>query len=179
VEFYTPSWEDIEIEVLNLGKRILENNFRPSVIIAILTGGVIPGKLLLDILGVEKMRYVEIKFYKGIGETNRRPVIKAIYAENIENEEVLIVDAVSDTGETLEAVVNVMSMYRPRRIRTSTIFVKPWSKKIPDYYSKVVDKWIVFPWDKWELFRERQDIPLNEMLKRKYLEGIMPYLRRT
>ncbi|EHP70646.1 MAG: phosphoribosyltransferase [Metallosphaera yellowstonensis] len=161
VDFLIPSWEEIEDRVFQIVEKMTKDGFFPDAIIAVLTGGAIPAKLLSDILDTKNIKYVDIKFYKGVGTTENRPVIKAIYINDLENKNVLIVDDVSDTGETLEAVSNVVSMFSPKTIRTAALYVKPWSRKIPDYYGEQVGKWIVFPWDKWDVVRSNPEVPVS------------------
>ncbi|BCU69525.1 phosphoribosyltransferase [Stygiolobus caldivivus] len=176
VEYYIPKWEEIEEGILNMTERMLSEDFIPDVIVAILTGGVIPAKLMSDVLGIKNMRYIDVKFYKGVGNRESKPIVRAVYVDNIENKKVLVIDDVSDTGETLDFVGNVIAMFNPSLVRTATIFVKPWSRKYPDYYYKVVDKWIIFPWDKWEVVRENTEAPVDK--KERFLE-ILKRLRKT
>ena len=35
-------------------------------------------------------------------------------------------------------------------IKTATLFLKPTSKFIPNYYIEETDKWVVFPWERKE-----------------------------
>lgn len=168
VEYYIPTWDEIEEDVFQIAEKIANDKFVPDVIIAILTGGVIPAKLFSDIFGIKTLRYIEIKFYRGVNKTDNKPVVKAVYVNDVENKKILIVDDVADSGETLEAVTNVITMFNPSLIRTATIYVKPWSRKYPDYYSKIIDKWIIFPWDKWDVVRENKDAPVKN--KERFLE---------
>ncbi|MEM0193454.1 MAG: phosphoribosyltransferase [Metallosphaera sp.] len=168
VEFYNPTWDDIEEQIFRIAKEMAKDNFLPDAIVAILTGGVIPAKLFADILNMKNIKYIDIKFYRDVGKTESKPVIKAVYVNDLDNKKVLVVDDVSDTGETLEAVTNVVSMFSPKVIRTATLYVKPWSRKIPDYYGDKVGKWIIFPWDKWDVVRTNPDAPVAK--KEKYFE---------
>ncbi|MCI2414762.1 MAG: phosphoribosyltransferase [Candidatus Aramenus sp.] len=165
VEYYVPTWDEIEDDILNIAEKLAMDRFYPDVIVAILTGGVIPAKLFSDVLGVKNIKYIDIKFYRSVGKTESKPVIKAVYVNELDNKNVLVVDDVSDTGETLEAVSNVITMFNPAKVRTATIYVKPWSRKRPDYYSKEIDKWIIFPWDKWEVVRENREAPVKNKEK--------------
>ena len=174
-EYYVPKWEEIEEGILYIVEKMINENFIPDVLVAVLTGGVIPAKLISDAVGIKEIKYIDIKFYKGVEERGRKPVIKAVYVDGIENKKVLIVDDVVDTGETLDAVNNILTMYNPSIIRSAAIYVKPWSRKYPDYYYKMVDKWIIFPWDKWEVVREDIGAPVDK--KERYLE-ILNKLRK-
>jgi len=176
VEYYIPKWEEIEEGILTITERMLSDDFVPDVIVAILTGGVIPAKLMSDVLGIKSMRYIDVKLYKGVNSRENKPIVRAVYVDSLENKKVLVIDDVSDTGETLDFVGNVIAMFNPSLVRTATIFVKPWSRKYPDYYYKVVDKWIIFPWDKWEVVRENIEAPVDK--KERFLE-ILKKLRKN
>ncbi|ABP94812.1 MULTISPECIES: phosphoribosyltransferase [Metallosphaera] len=168
VEFFSPTWDDIEEQIFRIARKMATESFYPDVIVAILTGGVIPAKLFADILNMKNIKYIDIKFYRDVNQTDSKPVIRAVYVNDLENKKVLVVDDVSDTGETLEAVTNVISMFSPRLIRTATLYVKPWSRKIPDYFGEQVGKWIIFPWDKWDVVRSNPEAPVAK--KEKYFE---------
>jgi hypoxanthine phosphoribosyltransferase len=172
-KFYVPTWDDIEISVLEVGKSILIDRFMPDVLVAIATGGLIPAKLLSDLLNINSIREVEAKFYRSVGVTDSKPVIKSAHLDGIENRNVLIVDDVSDTGETLNAVVNLVSMFSPKVVKTSTLYVKPWARTIPDYYHRKVDGWIVFPWDKWAVVRENPSLYVTNADRFKQIEEMM------
>lgn len=163
-----PSWEDVDNDILELALKIRTAKFKPSVILAIVTGGVIPGKLLLDVLSVSKMRYIEVKFYRGVGQTDKRPVVKALYAEDLEGEDVLVVDDVSDTGETLTTTMKVAEMFGPANLKSATLYIKGHTNFVPDFFVKRVDEWIVFPWDKWETLRNSPSAPIDKSLRSKY-----------
>ncbi len=97
-----------------------------------------------------------------MGKTESRPVIRSVYTDSLEGKKVLVIDDVADTGETLEAVSNVITMFNPAKVMTATLYLKPWSKRVPDFYYKQIDKWIIFPWDKWDVVRENNDVPVNK-----------------
>ncbi|MEM2420182.1 MAG: phosphoribosyltransferase family protein, partial [Acidilobaceae archaeon] len=72
----------------------------------------------------------------------------------IYNKNTLIVDDVSDTGRTLQLALDYIRHYSPKEIKTVTLYVKPWTNLIPDYYAEITDKWLVFPWGTWEYKRQ-------------------------
>ncbi|AHC51265.1 phosphoribosyltransferase [Sulfolobus acidocaldarius SUSAZ] len=168
VEYYVPSWNEIEEGVLTIAEKMLDDNFVPDMIVSILTGGVIPAKLISDALGIKNLKYVDIRFYKGVKDRENKPIVRAIYVNDVEAKKVLVIDDVSDTGETLDFAGNIIAMFNPSVVRTATLFVKPWSRKYPDYYYKIIDKWIIFPWDKWEIVRENNEVEVEK--KERFLE---------
>ncbi|MEM0173052.1 MAG: phosphoribosyltransferase family protein, partial [Sulfolobaceae archaeon] len=121
VEFHIATWEEIEESIFEIASKMIEEDYLPDTIVAILTGGLIPAKLLSDLLDVKNIRYIEIKFYKGIRSTDTKPLLKGIYIDNLEKKKVLIVDDVADTGTTLEVVEQLVRFFNPSDVRTATL----------------------------------------------------------
>lgn len=62
--------------------------------------------------------------------------------KDIKDSEVLVVDDISDTGNTLWFLPNV------DKYNIITLFVKEGTKFLPDFYcNKEKTKWIKFPWE--------------------------------
>ncbi|MBE9391586.1 phosphoribosyltransferase [Fervidicoccus fontis] len=149
-KFLTLKWEDIENAVAAISEKIIESNFNPNVVVGILRGGWIPARIFADFLGIKNIGAIEIKFYKGIEEKMERPVITQPLVLDIRNKNVLLVDDVADSGKSLQTALSAINFYGPKNLKTVSLYVKPWSVIIPDYYYGETDKWIVFPWEKRE-----------------------------
>ncbi len=153
-KFQPISWREVEEGCAYIAENILRDRVKIDAIIGVLRGGWIPARLLSDYLGVHEMGALEIKFYKGVGETAEKPVVTQPLIIDVRDKNILIVDDVSDTGKTLNVAVNFLSLYGPRKILTATLYFKPWSMYRPDYYAYETDAWIIFPWDKAETVEE-------------------------
>lgn len=149
---YIP-WSKVVETTLKLGSSIHEK-FKPDIIVAIAKGGLIPARILSDMLGVDEIGYVEVKFYKSVGVTMEKPFIKTLAISTVSNRNVLIVDDVVDSGRTMQLVVNVLSSLGAKSVKTFALFIKPWSTFIPDYFDAVTESWIIFPWEVCEVLRE-------------------------
>ncbi|MEM0372962.1 MAG: phosphoribosyltransferase, partial [Sulfolobales archaeon] len=57
VEFHIATWEEIEESIFEIASKMIEEDYLPDTIVAILTGGLIPAKLLSDLLDVKNIRY--------------------------------------------------------------------------------------------------------------------------
>ncbi len=168
VDYYIPSWEEIEDGLLEIAYNLVKDDFIPDTLALVMTGGMIPAKLLSDLLNVKEFAYIDIRSYKVTSKGE--PVLRSVIASQLMNKKVLIVDDVSDTGETLELAERVVSLFKPKEVRLATIYIKPWTKKVPHYYYKSVGSWIVFPWDKWEVYRENKDLKLRNAEKYRLIE---------
>lgn len=154
VKFKPITWRDVENACVKIAEDLLHKGIRIDVIVGIMRGGWIPARLLSDYLGVDKMGALEVKFYKGIGETAEKPVVTQPLIIDIRDKSVLVVDDVADTGKTFNVAVNFLGHYGPRRILTASLYLKPWSMHRPDFYAEETDAWIIFPWDKAETLEE-------------------------
>jgi len=153
-KFIAPTWQDIEELSYKIAEQIIERNIKIDAIIAILRGGWIPARILADILGVEKIGVLGIKFYKSIESRKEQPIITYPLILDISNKNILLVDDVADTGKSLSIAVEMARLYGPRNIYTATLYVKPTTILVPDFYAETTNAWIIFPWEKAELAKE-------------------------
>jgi len=148
------SWQEIVEAVGEVARAIESSGFKPDMIVGILRGGIIPARLLADELGVEDIGFVEIKLYTSVGARKPQPYLRQPLILPATGRRVLVVDDVSDTGLTLQHALETIKLYNPDDVRTATLYVKPWTKLMPDYYARMVEEWIVFPWEYREVERE-------------------------
>ena len=146
-------------DAFELGARVLESGFRPSFIVAIWRGGAPIGiavQELLDYFGVESDHIaIRTSSYSGIdGRASEVRVHGLNYLlKNIEQEDrLLIVDDVFDTGNTIEVVIETLRekarLNAPHEIRVAVPFYKPSrneTDRVPDYYVHETEEWIKFP----------------------------------
>ena len=146
-------------DAFELGARVLESGFRPSFIVAIWRGGAPIGiavQELLDYFGVESDHIaIRTSSYSGIdGRASEVRVHGLNYLlKNIEQEDrLLIVDDVFDTGHTIDVVIETLQekarRNAPGEIRVAVPFYKPSrnrTNRVPDYYLHETEEWIKFP----------------------------------
>jgi hypoxanthine phosphoribosyltransferase/molybdopterin converting factor small subunit len=154
IELYYVTWNDIEKYSNMIAEKISEDGYIVDTVIGIMRGGVIPARIIADYLGVRNMGIIEVMFYQRPGETRHKPVIRQPLTLDISDKNILIVDDVSDTGKSLQVALSAIALYGPSQIKTATLYIKPWTTFIPDYYAASATKWIVFPWEKNEVKRE-------------------------
>lgn len=148
------NWDMVTEASIKLAESIIASGFRPSVVIAVMRGGYVVARLLSDLLNVGRLLTIGVKSYLGIGVRSSNPIIVANELGIGSLDDVLIVDDVVDSGNTMRLVTNYVGKYNPRSIRTAVLFYKPWSMIKPDYYAYTSTKWIVFPWSLGEVLRQ-------------------------
>jgi hypoxanthine phosphoribosyltransferase len=106
-----------------------------------------------DLLENPDMADVKVEFYLGVAETKGEPVITQPVSAPVKNKKVLIVDDVADTGKSLALVNAHLKKKGASDVKIATIYYKPWSIVIPDYFGRKTSHWIIFPWERKETVR--------------------------
>ena len=174
-----------------LGARVLESGFRPSLIVAIWRGGAPIGiavQELLDYFGVESDHIaIRTSSYRGIdGRASEVRVHGLNYLlKHVEQDDrLLIVDDVFDTGHTIEQVIGTLRekarRNTPHEIRVAVPYYKPARNRtgrVPDYYLHETGEWIKFPHSLEGLTEEeiaRHRPALHEVLREAGGSGVAP-----
>lgn len=154
LEFEIPSWNQIYRLLLKLAEAVRKSGFEPDVIVGVSRGGWIPARIMSDLLETPKLANVTAEFYVGVTETKREPTITQPVSVSVKAKKVLVVDDVTDTGESLKLVNSHLKNQGASEIKIATIYYKPWSIIVPHYYEKETRCWIVFPWEQKETVRK-------------------------
>ncbi|MBS7614419.1 phosphoribosyltransferase [Candidatus Bathyarchaeota archaeon] len=153
IAFEVPTWDKIYDMLLNLAEKIMNDKFKPEIIVGISRGGWPPARVMLDLLGDAKLANVSVEFYRGIADAIDEPILTQPVSIPVEGCNVLLFDDVADTGKSLRLAKNHLQSKRARIVKTATIYYKPWSILVPDYYEEKTRSWIVFPWERKETIR--------------------------
>jgi len=154
VEFEIPTWEQIYKSLLNLADSVRRANFKPDVIVGVSRGGWPPARIMSDLLENPEVANVKAEFYLGVAKTKGEPMITQPVSTSVANKKVLIVDEVADTGNSLRVVQSHLKERGATEVRILTIYYKPLSVVIPDWYEKETSRWIIFPWERKENVRQ-------------------------
>ena len=146
----TSSWLD-HIQGINaLGESVIASGWQPTAILGISRGGLIPAAMLSYMLDVRLIQAVRVEHYD---DQNNRLASGARFVDgpqpfatlDITTERILIVDDIIDTGETLKLVRQAVQDHADQ-IKVAALYVRSNQKHAADWYWKVEDEWVVFPW---------------------------------
>jgi hypothetical protein len=143
-------------EVLRLSKtlarKIKASGYMPDLIVAIGRGGYVPGRLVSDFLLFSDLTSMKIEHYTRAADMLEETRIKFPIPENIAGKKILIVDDVTDTGETLKLAVDYVLSLNTTNVRTAVLQHKTCSAFTPDFYAQKILKWrwIIYPWARYE-----------------------------
>ena len=171
ISFVAPSWDQIYDMLIELAKRVKDSGFRPDLIIGVSRGGWAPARIMSDLLENANTASIRIEFYLAPGVTARKPVISQAIMVPVKGVNVLVVDDVSDTGESLKVAVEHLDVCGAKAIKTATLFYKPQSIFKPDFFIVQTEQWIIFPWERLENTRrlldeaEKKGKPLSSVIE--------------
>ncbi|TXJ37411.1 phosphoribosyltransferase [Brachyspira pilosicoli] len=120
------SWENIDEAIEVLAKKIEESKIKYEVIYGLARGGLVPAVMLSHRLKVPMVLNME-----------------EVWRLKVKDKSVLIVDDISDTGETLK-------YFYDQKFDIATLFIREHTSKIrPKYIYKSInhDDWLLFPWE--------------------------------
>jgi len=119
------TWEKFDDQVNKLASKIKNVDY----VVGVPRGGLILAVMMSHRLGIKHMT---IDHLEKLEEFNL----------NIDNKSILIVDDISDSGQTLKP-------YKKQGYTTATIDVRNTTITKPDYYCNWLDTpdWIVYPWE--------------------------------
>ncbi len=155
------SWESVHTHSVKLAKLIREHcqetGEKFDGIIVIPRGGYYPANIVARELGFEAVRLLNasIGSYKA-GETNRQAEFELGQMPSkadVESKNLLIIDEVCDTGNTLDFLTKWLKDQGAGQVRSGVLHYKSQQSQTdykPDWFVKETDKWIVYPWESHE-----------------------------
>src|SRR5262245_24545552 len=149
-KFEAPSWDEVYSMMLKLAENVKQSHFEPEVIVGVSRGGWPPARIMSDLLENQNLANMKVVFYRDIGLRNKTPLITQPVSSNIKGKSVLVVDDVSDTGHSLRVVFAHLRAKGAKRVKVCTLYLKPGSVVIPQFYAKKTSRWIIFPWERLE-----------------------------
>src|SRR6056300_502198 len=149
----------------------IHNNFKPTVLVGIMRGAAPILDILSRILKLP-IAYIVIQSYTGEGMEDQQGQLMfareiSSLAESKDYKKVLLVDDLSDTGLTLNKIIEWLKNYAPtkdfiKEVKTACLWKKKSSTFEPDFcpIRLNTDPWIVQPTEHYE------ELSIEEIIKR-------------
>ena len=130
-----------------LAHEVLHSGFEPEVVVAIARGGLLLAGSIAYALGVKSCGALNVEFYTGVGERLDAPIVlpPMLDEQSLVGKRVLLVDDVSDSGRTLDMVMQLLKA-GGADVRSIVLYTKPGTVHEPDYTWRRTPLWITFPW---------------------------------
>jgi len=148
------TWADIDRWADRLAERVRAANAVPETIVALTRGGWVPGRLLCDRLGVRRLVSLRAQHWGVTATPDGSAKLTEGLSGPVEGQTVLVVDDITDTGESLTLAAVHVGEKHPARLETAAFLHIAHSKFVPTYFAEEIPRsewvWVVFPWNYWE-----------------------------
>lgn len=180
------SWGEVCRLASRLARIIRAADYHPDIVVAIARGGWIPARLLCDQLNLFNLVSLRIAHYVG-AEKSAQARMMDPFGVDIRDKNVLLVDDVNDSGDTLQLALDHLRAQGPRKLRVAVLHHKQVASLEPDFYAMRVIRWrwITYPWavveDLGGFIRRMQPVPatLEEAAVRLQQDYRIKVSRRT
>lgn len=147
------SWNDIENWCDDLRDSIIES-YEPNVIIGLARGGLVPARILSDKMWIKDLVSIKTEHWGITATKDGSAVLKTETNLNLSGKNVLIVDDITDTGESMRIAYDYVKSLNPKVLKTATMLHISRSAFVPDFYSREIKEdewaWFIFPWNVYE-----------------------------
>jgi len=164
--YCVPSWPVMIDWIDQLSNHIKDDKYKPDSILAIARGGLVPGRLIADHLRLKSLYVMKVEFYTNEekGARGKEPKTTQECPEFKKGEKVLVVDDISDSGESLKHAVKALKEKNEGiEIKVAVLYRREETAYIPDYCIETEERWVIFPWEEHEFLQDRYDFYLKSL----------------
>ena len=127
---------------------ILESGYDADFMVGLARGGWVLSRVLCDFLGIKDLVSLKVEHWGITATPDGKAQIKYPFSIDLSGRKVLVVDDITDTGESMMVAVDYIRTLNPEEVRTATLRHIKGSKFVPDFYGDEIDwRWVIFPWN--------------------------------
>jgi len=131
-----------------VAKKINGSGYKPDLIVGLARGGWVLARILCDLIGVKDLVSLKVEHWGVTATPDGKAKLKYPLNVDLKGKNVLIVDDITDTGESMQVTVEYVKSLSPSEVRTAALRHIKTSKFKPDYFGEEMDwKWVIFPWN--------------------------------
>ncbi|MCJ0619613.1 phosphoribosyltransferase [Haloarcula hispanica] len=143
-------WEYIYGLCRDVADDVKAAEFEPDVVVALARGGWFGGRCLCDFLGLDDLASLKVEHYVGTAAKGEEAQVKYPLADGaVEGKDVLVVDDIADTGQSIETAAECVRDRNPSSVRTATLQLLQTSDHEPEFVGERLEEWtwVVYPWN--------------------------------
>ncbi len=148
------TWGDADRWAGRIAERVRAADAIPQTIVALTRGGWVPARLLCDLLGVHRLVSLRAQHWGVTATPSGKAELTEGLSGSVADQRVLVVDDITDTGESLSLAVEHVRAGHPSRVESAAFLHIAHSTFVPTYYAEEIPRtawvWVVFPWNYWE-----------------------------
>lgn len=131
-----------------VAKKINTSGYKPDLIIGLARGGWVLARVLCDLVGVKDLVSLKVEHWGVTATPDGKAKLKYPFNIDLTGKRVLVVDDITDTGESMRIAVDYIQSLKPSEIKTVALRHIAGSKFLPDYFAEEIAwRWVIFPWN--------------------------------
>jgi hypoxanthine phosphoribosyltransferase len=148
------TWPEVDRWADTVAGQVRSAGRLPDTIVGLTRGGWIPARLLTDRLGVRRLVSLRVQHWGVTAAQDGAAKLTEGLSGSVADAAVLVVDDITDTGESLRLASDHVRASGPRSVETAALVHIAHSKFLPTYFGEEIPQsawvWVVFPWNYWE-----------------------------
>ena len=141
-------WDDMSRLVDRASESIMKSDFHPDVIVGISRGGLVPARLFCDNLMVKSCFSLKVDHWGLTATKDGAAKLTHPLNKDLTGMRVLLVDDITDTGQSIQLARDHLITCNPKEVRTATLYNLVGSKFKPDFCGEEKEwSWMIFPWN--------------------------------
>jgi hypoxanthine phosphoribosyltransferase len=131
-----------------VAKKVNGSGYKPDLIVGLARGGWVLARVLCDFVGVKDLVSLKVEHWGITATPDGTAKLKYPLKVDLTGKNVLIVDDITDTGESMRVAVDYIKSLKPADVKTAALRHITSSKFMPDYFGEEISwRWVIFPWN--------------------------------
>lgn len=131
-----------------VANKIRISGYNPDIIVGLARGGWVLARVLCDLIGVKDLVSLKVEHWGITAAPDGKAKLKFPLNIDLTGKKTLVVDDITDTGESMVVAINYLQSLKPFEIKTAALRHITSSKFIPDFYGEEITwRWVIFPWN--------------------------------
>ena len=136
----------------NLAKKVANkinrSGYKPDIIVGLARGGWVLARVLCDFVGVKDLVSLKVEHWGITATPDGTAKLKHPLNVDLTGKKVLVVDDITDTGESMRVTIEYLKSLNPSEIRSASLQHLTCAKFKADYVGEVLPwRWVIFPWN--------------------------------
>lgn len=142
------SWELFNELADKVAKKMRADDYRPDFMVGLARGGLVLSRVLCDYLGIKDLVSLKVEHWGVTATPDGKAQIKYPIKIDLTGRDVIVVDDITDTGESMKVAIEYIKTLNPKTVKTAALRNIQGSSFTPDYYGdEITWRWVVFPWN--------------------------------
>lgn len=131
-----------------VGDKINKLDYKPDVIVGLARGGWVLARVLCDFIGVKDLVSLKVEHWGVTATPDGTAKLKHAINVDLKGKKILVVDDITDTGESMRVAVEYIKSLEPAEVRTASLLHLTCAKFKSDYIGEELPWiWVIFPWN--------------------------------